>query len=246
MTRRFNSYDDFVKRHLLQRKKDETSTVTFSLIMILIMSYILEILYLTSNTVLFQSLMTSPLHLLNGNYYSVFTSIFLHADIFHLLSNCLALYIFGSIVERNLGFKTLFIFLGSGVVANLVSHGLSFATGDIFPSLGASGAIAGLIIFAILLEPFAFTKLLIIPLPIFLFGWLLIASDIIGLTNPSQVNHFAHIGGYLALLVLLYFLEFNDRRKITLGFAVNLAIILFTYILIKIIDLEKIRVFIGL
>lgn len=245
MRRRFNSYDDFVRDHLIVKDKDDMSPITISIIIALCISYILELLYLVPNQELFQSLMTNPMHLLEGNYYSIFTSLFLHADIFHLLTNCIALYIFGSIVERNFGIKTLFVFVGSGIIANLVSHILSFMTNDLFSSLGASGAIAGLIIFAILLEPFAFTKILIVPLPIFLFGWVLIASDLIGLTNPSQVNHFAHIGGYLALLILFYFMEFNHRRKIIVGFTINLALLLLSYILIKVIDLEKIRIMIG-
>ena len=219
--------------------------ITAYLIVFLIFIYLLEVIFLSSNPELFASLMTNPNHLLQGNYYSILTSVFLHADIVHLLSNCLALLIFGRIVEKQLRSKMLLVFLGSGVIANLVSHILSFVSGDLFSSLGASGAIAGLIMFAILLEPLALTSILFVPLPIFIIGWGLILLDVIGLTNPSNVNHFAHLGGYGALLILFFFLELRHRKKIILGFAINLTMILFFYLIIKIVGLEVIRNLIG-
>ncbi len=244
MKKRYQNYDDFVREHTLEDKNDNYP-ITYSLIIILFLIYLFEVFYLSKHQVLFDLLVTSPLHLLNGNFYSVLTSVFLHADIVHLLSNCLALFIFGTVVEKHLKFKMLFVFIGSGVIANLVSHGISFLTGDIFSSLGASGGIAGLIIFAILFDPISFTKIFILPIPIFILGWLLILSDIIGLSNPSQVNHFAHLGGYLALLVLFFFLEFRHRKKIMLGFVINLFLLVLTYSLVSFTDVEKIRLFIG-
>ena len=117
--------------------------------------------------------------------------------------------------------------------------------GDIFSSLGASGAIAGLIIFAILFDPISFTRIFIFPVPIFVLGWFLISLDLIGLSNPSQVNHFAHIGGYLALLLLFFFLEFKHRKKIMLGFVINLILIVLTYTFVSFINVERIRLFLG-
>jgi membrane associated rhomboid family serine protease len=144
-----------------------------------------------------------------------------------------------------LKFKVLFVFLGSGIIANFVSHLISFMVGDIFSSLGASGAIAGLIIFAILFDPISFTRIFIFPVPIFVLGWFLISLDLIGLSNPSQVNHFAHIGGYLALLLLFFFLEFKHRKKIMLGFVINLILIVLTYTFVSFINVERIRLFLG-
>ncbi len=191
------------------------------------------------------NLMVHPKHIFEGNYYSVITSIFFHADIVHLLSNSLALLIFGRIVEKQFGAKMLGIFLASGIIANIVSNIISIAFDDLFFSLGASGAIAGLIIFAIMIEPFAFTSVFLIPLPIFIVGWGLIALDIIGLTNPSNVNNFAHLGGYSALLIIFFFLEYRHRDKIITGFVINLALLVLFYFIWKFsgITLSEINLF---
>ncbi|MDA3855243.1 MAG: rhomboid family intramembrane serine protease [Candidatus Woesearchaeota archaeon] len=211
--------------------------ITSFLIFFLIFMYIVEILFLGDYMELF---MVHPNHLFDGNYWSIFTSIFLHADLVHLVSNSIALLIFGRIVERKFNSKILFIFLLSGVVANLVSNFISYSQGELFYSLGASGAIAGLIILAILVDPFDFTTIFLVPLPIFVVGWFLISLDIIGLTNSSQTNHFAHLGGYLALLVIFFFLEFKDRKKVITGFTINLCLLLALYVLSQAFNLRKI------
>ncbi len=206
--------------------------ITSSLFFLLIVIYLVQVFFLKN---IMTSIMTHPLHLFQGNFYSIITSIFLHADLIHLGSNLLALIIFGRIVENQFKSKTLLIFLASGIVANIISNLISYSLGEpYFYSLGASGAIAGLIIFAILINPFSFTSLLLVPLPIFVVGWFLIFTDITGLTNPSQTNNLAHLGGYLTLLLIFFFLEFKDRKKIISGFMINLVILLIVYLIIKI------------
>lgn len=212
--------------------------ITSFFILFLVVMYLVEV-FLFSEEIM-NILMVHPNHFFEGNFYSIITSIFLHANLVHLISNSIALLIFGRIVERKFKSKIIFIFLISGIVANLVSNFISYFQGDLFYSLGASGAIAGLIILAILVDPFDLTTIFIVPLPIFIVGWLLISLDIIGLTNPSQTNHFAHLGGYFALLVIFFFLEFKDRKKVITGFTINLCLILGLYILSKIFDLRKI------
>lgn len=213
--------------------------ITAYLIISFFLLFLMQIFYLNSTEYIYL-LMTHPDHLFSSNFYSLITSVFLHADIVHLLSNSLALLIFGRIVEKQFGKYVLLIFLSSGIIANIVSHVVSVMTNDLFYSLGASGAIAGLIIFAILLEPFYLTSIFIIPLPIFILGWILIMLDLIGLTNPSQTNHYAHFGGYGALLILFFFLELRHRKKILIGFSINLAMLLIFYLLIKIIGITEI------
>ena len=203
---------------------------TAFLIMFLFFMFAIQFLLLAPYM---SNLMVHPKHIFEGNYYSVVTSIFFHADIVHLLSNSLALLIFGRIVEKQLGAKMIGIFLASGIIANIVSNVISIVLDDLFFSLGASGAIAGLIIFAIMVEPFAFTSVFLIPLPIFIVGWGLIALDIIGLTNPSNVNNFAHLGGYSALLIIFFFLEYRHKDKIITGFMINLALLVLFYFIWK-------------
>ena len=77
-----------------------------------------------------------------GQYWRLFTSMFLHAEIFHIAFNAYALWIFGSIVEQELGrFRFLLIYFVTGLFASAASY----AFGPPFtPAVGASGAIFGL------------------------------------------------------------------------------------------------------
>lgn len=213
--------------------------ITATLILSLIVIFIFQYIYINPNEVLLNSLMTHTNHLFEGNYYSILTSVFLHGNLVHLLSNCFALLIFGRIVERQFHFSMLWIFLASGVISNIISNLVSNFQGLEFYSLGASGGIAGLIIFAIMLSPFAISTAVIIPLPLFVLGWFLISLDIIGLTNPnSTTNHLAHLGGYLALLLLFFFLEIRHREKIIVGFITNVLIIVLIGFLLKILGIS--------
>jgi rhomboid protease GluP len=78
----------------------------------------------------------------NGHIYQLFTSIFVHVNILHFLSNCLFLFIFGLRAEENLlSWHYYLIFIVSGLMGGLLS--LSFGFGVI--SAGASGGIFGLL-----------------------------------------------------------------------------------------------------
>ncbi len=76
-----------------------------------------------------------------GQYYRLITGIFLHGSIFHLFFNCYALYVIGSQIESYLGkIKFLIIYFFSGLCGSL----LSITFGGAVASIGASGAIFGL------------------------------------------------------------------------------------------------------
>ena len=96
---------------------------------------------------------------------------------------------------------------------------------DNIPGLGASGAIMGLIAAAILLNPFYLTYEAIIPLPIMLIGWLTLYADITGILNPLEdgIGHFAHLGGFLSIGLLLYLLGIDERAKMKKGIIINIA-----------------------
>lgn len=168
-----------------------------------------------------------PTDLFSAQAYTLITSGFLHASILHLFGNMLALFIFGRVVEKNLGsMKFILIYIGalllSGIFSSLIHI---FLIHDNTPGLGASGAIMGIIAAAILLEPFYITYELILPLPIMIVGWLTIFADITGILNPTEdgIGHFAHLGGFLSIAILLYLLESKDRKKIRKGFIINVV-----------------------
>lgn len=78
-------------------------------------------------------------------FYTFFTAVFLHGDIFHLLGNMLFLWIFGPPVEERLGrFKYLGLYLVTGFAGSLLQSALDTAfLGTVQPCIGASGCIMG-------------------------------------------------------------------------------------------------------
>lgn len=125
-----------------------------------------------------------------GQYYRIITSVFVHANIFHLLCNMYSLYIIGSQVENFLGKKKfIFIYLSSAVVGSLLS--LSFSSGF---SVGASGAIFGLMGSLVYfgyhyrLYLSSIIKSQIIPL--------IILNLVLGFM-VNGIDNFAHIGGLI-------------------------------------------------
>lgn len=82
-----------------------------------------------------------------GEYYRLFTSIFLHFDIRHLLNNMLVLFVLGEKLENCLGHvKYLLFYILCGIGANLISLQFYLKSGEPFTmSAGASGAIFGVI-----------------------------------------------------------------------------------------------------
>ena len=134
----------------------------------------------------------------------------------------LFLYIFGRIVEKDFGPKILPVYFGSAIISDIVSA--LFNQGGI----GASGAIAGLISTAILMHPFYVTYLVAgIPLPIIVVGWLAILGDITGILIPKNDNigHFAHLGGYLAITLLVFLFNPEQKKKMRIGLIVNVLFI---------------------
>ncbi len=168
-----------------------------------------------------------PTDLFSTHAYTLITSGFLHASVIHLFGNMLALFIFGRVVEKNLGsMKFILIYLGALIISGIFSSLIHlFLIYDNTAGLGASGAIMGIIAAAILIEPFYLTYELILPLPVMFVGWLTIAADITGILNPVEdgIGHFAHLGGFLSIAILLYLLEKEDRKKITKGFVINVV-----------------------
>lgn len=129
--------------------------------------------------------------------YRIFTSVFLHAGLIHLLCNMYSLYVIGPQLESFFGkVKYTLIFIGSGIIGNLLS--LAFLQ-DGYVAVGASGAIFGLL-GALLYFGYHYRVYLsgviksqIIPL--------IILNLIIGFM-VSNINNLAHIGGLIGGVLL--------------------------------------------
>ncbi len=163
-----------------------------------------------------------PFQTPNPVYLTIITSMFLHAGWLHIGGNMLFLYIFGDNVEDRMGHLPYLIFyLFCGVVASIAQVAVS-SNSDI-PSLGASGAIAGVLAAYLLLFPWAgvrtiifiFIFFTIVTLPaIVLIGlWFVLQffDGVASLSTAQQsmggVAYFAHVGGFVAGLVITFLLR---------------------------------------
>lgn len=143
----------------------------------------------------------------------IFTSMFLHAGWWHLIGNMWFLYIFGDNVEDRLGhFRYLITYLLCGLGASL-TH-LIFNLHSRIPTVGASGAIAGVLGAYFLLFPSArvltwfFVFVLWLPAWLVLGYWFVIqflsgAASTISATTTSPVAFWAHVGGFITGLLLV-------------------------------------------
>ncbi|HUI83433.1 MAG TPA: rhomboid family intramembrane serine protease [Candidatus Binatia bacterium] len=157
----------------------------------------------------------------------VFTSMFLHGSWLHLIFNMWALWIFGDNVEDYLG-HTLYLalYLLSGVAAGLL-HTL-FNIGSTVPSVGASGAIAGVmgayfVLYprarVLTLVPFFFVFLMWLPAWIVL-GYWFIAQFLSGAassiathgSSSGGIAFWAHVGGFVAGVFLIKLFPARTRR----------------------------------
>lgn len=164
-------------------------------------------------------------------YVTIFTSMFLHGSPLHVASNMLYLWIFGDNVEDTLGHgRFLAFYLLSGVGAAVAQTVTSPTSG--IPMIGASGAVSGVLGAYLLLFPYAtiltlvifgfFVRTVHIPAVIVLGfwivlqlinGWLTVSASAMGRGETGGVAWFAHIGGFLAGMVLLLLFRPRTSRR---------------------------------
>lgn len=87
-----------------------------------------------------------PFVIENGEYYRMFTCMFLHFGFSHLMNNMIMLFLLGNVLEEELGWwKYVILYLASGLGGNILSAWNDLHTGVYAVSAGASGAIFGII-----------------------------------------------------------------------------------------------------
>src|SRR5438132_1579533 len=159
-----------------------------------------------------------------GNAVTVVTAMFLHGGWLHLLGNMLYLWIFGDNVEDRLGHgRYLLLYVAGGTAAALAQ--VAIAPDSRFPMLGASGAIASVLGAYIVLYPRAsvytwvpiFLGIIRIPAVVWLGLWfalqLLSGVASLGVQRSGGVAVFAHIGGFVAGVVLVKLLDRGPRWR---------------------------------
>jgi membrane associated rhomboid family serine protease len=172
---------------------------------------------------------TIPLQPTPGSvYFTLLTSMFMHGSIMHLFGNMLFLWIFGDNVEDDLGHsRYLAFYLLTGLAASLAHVASTFAFGDnpFIPSLGASGAISGVMGGYLVLHPHRRVRVIMlrilteVPAYVAVGLWfvfqLISAFGVIGQGPQSTggVAFMAHIGGFIAGVALVKLFAIGVRRR---------------------------------
>ncbi len=168
-----------------------------------------------------------PGNIAQGHYWCLVTSGFLHLSWEHLALNMLGVFIFGRIVQRRLGVSTvLFIYFGALFISMLCSLVVyTVVLQKNVAVVGASGAVMGLMAAAMLIAPFSITWEMLLPIPTMVKGWMFFYADVRGFLGGEQdgVSHLAHLCGFFSVMVLVYFLSWQDRQRMTAGLVVNLV-----------------------
>lgn len=198
--------------------------VTYALIALNVLAFLWELsLGQALERTLFQTAFVPARFWIPGNWvfdvYTIVLSMFLHGGLMHIGSNMLYLAIFGDNIEDRLGHtKYLIFYLLCGFIATF-AHAF-FSPGSRIPAIGASGAIAGVLGAYLLLFPHARVMTLIpiifiitvreLPAILLLGVWFVLqlfsgvgSLGVADAQDMGGVAYFAHIGGFVAGMVLI-------------------------------------------
>jgi len=161
-------------------------------------------------------------------YFTLITSMFMHGGWAHLLGNMLFLWVFGDNIENRIGhIRYLIFYLLCGIIASL-SHVFVSGSSSLVPSLGASGAISGVLGGYMLLFPSRRVRVImgrgITEVPAFVALGIWIIFQVIsglGMLGGDQtgggVAYAAHIGGFVAGLVLIKLFDIGGSKGTVLN-----------------------------
>ena len=159
-------------------------------------------------------------------YITLLTSMFMHGGFAHIFGNMLFLLIFGDNIENRLGhLRYLIFYLLVGIIASLTHVFVSVSVGSstLIPSLGASGAISGVLGGYLLLFPkrrvrvIMFYQMMEVPAILAIGIWfafqLISGIGILGDSQGGGVAYGAHIGGFIAGLFLIKFFAASKGKS---------------------------------
>ncbi|NLF64844.1 MAG: rhomboid family intramembrane serine protease [Chloroflexi bacterium] len=205
--------------------------VTYALIAVNVLVFLLEWLAGSGQEALVYEFALIPAEVTAGldvgDVSDIFTSMFMHAGLAHLLGNMLYLWIFGDNVEDSMGgLKYLSFYLIGGVVAS-VTHILTNPNSQI-PTVGASGAIAAVLGAYLILYPQSrvltiipfgfFIRMTMVPAIVLLGFWFVLQffSGLLSVGATEDVGgvaFWAHVGGFVAGMVLARLFAGSRREE---------------------------------
>lgn len=155
--------------------------------------------------------------------WQVFTYMFFHVDVFHILFNMLAIWMFGSSLEEYWGTKKFLIYYFlTGIGAGLCYTGFSFLIGSAgIPTVGASGAVYGLLLaFGMLFPDTILLMFLLFPMKAKYAVIIFAGVEFLLSFQNTNVAHIAHLGGMLFGFIYLRnqnfmndIFDFQKRKK---------------------------------
>jgi len=137
----------------------------------------------------------TPLFVLNSNLWlirpwTLVSHIFLHGSGQHLLSNMFALFLFGTILEAVVGSKKFIMIFFVGGILSSIGTILFYNS-----SLGASGAIFGVMGTLVVLRPKMVIWISYIPMPMYAAAFVWVATDVFGIFVPNGIANIVHLFG---------------------------------------------------
>ncbi len=150
----------------------------------------------------------------NHEYYRLLTSLFLHAGVEHIAGNMLVLFMTGMYVERILGIgRFIILYFVSGLGGSFLSMYMQQVSGEYYHSLGASGAIFGLLGALMVFVLLRHKEVRMITGPRLLFY--VVYSIYLGF-RTTNIDNYAHIGGMMTgiMVSLLLWMTCRDVSKL--------------------------------
>ncbi|MCK5834545.1 MAG: rhomboid family intramembrane serine protease [Lentisphaeria bacterium] len=216
---------DYMKTEKTRKSGSFQLDSKFTAVKILIAINVLVYFFQAGNPELTRSLVIHPFFIKNHEYWRIVTSMFAHGSFFHLLFNMIVIWSFGQAIERVLGRRQFFyLYFFSGFVSCLVWLASNWYT--MYPALGASGAICGMIAVVAITAPQTQIYFFFIPkaIPIRKFViWYSLISIILYLlrvfdiADPVNWAHMAHVGGFLGGWLWLTFLCKSNPKSINIS-----------------------------
>jgi len=201
-------------------------SITNLLILIDVIVFIIAYILISYNPDILNYIALSPkLFIENYYFWTLLTSIFMHAGIAHLFVNMLSMFFIGNFIEKIIGRKRfLWFYLISGIFAGLLFVVASFllpnssilGTGYNIAAVGASGALFGIAGLMMLLTPNLPVYAMFIPIPIkskYAIPGLLIVIALISTASGWPIGNIAHLGGLIAGIIYGMYLKNKYQRK---------------------------------
>ena len=201
---------------------------------VIIVCILVSLLSWFSNTDLsLEFLAFSGVNLLKGRVWTLITSLFLHADLLHLLGNMLFLYVFGNTIEEDLGPKrTLGAFFFGGIASFLLSLLFYDAT---IPLIGASAAIFTLASIVMLIKPLKFSILFFMPQGLVAILYFVYNAVAVYVGAEGNVAYIAHIIGFVIGIPFGLAWSKNWLKNLLISIALLIVYLIIVTILIPII-----------